>query len=65
MRSGFNLFTQDNQDIEKLHFNLMDSRQKGVVPWSDFALFFSCKILASKNKVNISYIFIDYFLSFM
>ena len=55
MTDSFNLFTQNNQDLEKLHFTLMDSRRKGAVAWSDFALFFSCKIIATKNKVNISF----------
>jgi hypothetical protein len=29
----------------------MDSKQKGVVAWSDFALFYSCKLIAVKDKV--------------
>jgi hypothetical protein len=33
----------------------MDSGQKGVVGWWDFALFYSCKLIARKNKVNILY----------
>jgi hypothetical protein len=30
----------------------MDSLQKGVVTWSDFALFYSCKLIVVKDKVN-------------
>jgi hypothetical protein len=52
---SFNLFLQNNRNLEKLHFNLMDSGQKGVVGWWDFALFYSCKLIARKNKVNILY----------
>jgi len=29
----------------------MDSKQKGVIAWSDFALFYSCKLIAVKDKV--------------
>lgn len=39
-------------DLEKTHFNLMDSGQKGTVAWWDFALFYSCKLIATKNKVK-------------
>jgi hypothetical protein len=60
----YNLFTSNNEDLERLHFNLMDSRQKGAVAWCDFALFYSSKLIAAKNKVrkfyldNIIYLFI-------
>ncbi|CAF3080573.1 unnamed protein product [Rotaria socialis] len=54
MTDSFNLFTQNNQDLEKLHFTLMDSRRKGAIGWSDFALFFSCKMIATKNKTQLT-----------
>jgi len=50
---SFNLFPPNNDDLGKSHFNLMDSRQEGAVAWWDFALFYSCKLIAQKNKVNI------------
>jgi hypothetical protein len=48
---NFDLFSQ-NKELEKKHFNLMDLQQKGTVAWSDFALFYSCKLIAAKNKVK-------------
>ncbi len=48
---NFNLFSQ-NEDLEKKHFYLMDIQQKGAVAWSNFALFYSCKLIAAKNKVK-------------
>jgi hypothetical protein len=47
-----NLFSQ-NENLEKIHFNLMYLKEKGSVSWSNFALFYSCKLIAAKNKVNI------------
>jgi hypothetical protein len=67
MTDSFSLFTQDSDELEKNHFSLMDTKQKGAVAWSDFALFYTCKIIASKNKVNIQFnksIFV-YMLSFI
>lgn len=49
-----NLFTHD-EELEKSHFRMMDLKEKGTVSWSDFALFYSCKLIAAKNRVNISY----------
>lgn len=49
---NFNLFSSTDTDLEKLHFNLMDSRQTGAVAWWDFALFYSCKLIAAKSKVK-------------
>lgn len=48
---NFNLFNQ-KEELEKHHFILMDLKEKGVVGWSDFALFYSCKLIAAKNKVR-------------
>jgi hypothetical protein len=31
----------------------MDTTQNGVVAWSDFVLFYSCKLIAAKDKVKI------------
>jgi hypothetical protein len=53
---NFNLFNQNKDDLNKAYFNLMDSRQTGTVGWWDFALFYSCKLIAAKNKVNILFI---------
>jgi hypothetical protein len=50
---SFNLFPPNNDDLGKSHFNVMDFRQEGAVAWWDFALFYSCKLIAQKNKVNI------------
>jgi hypothetical protein len=33
-------------------FSSMDLKQQGVVAWSDFSLFYSCKLIAVKDKVN-------------
>ncbi|CAF2954013.1 unnamed protein product [Rotaria sp. Silwood2] len=49
-----NLFPHCNEDLEKLHFNIMDSRQKGAVTWSDFAHFYTCKLIAAKNKTELT-----------
>ena len=32
----------------------MDSGQKGAVAWPDFAKFYSCKLIAAKNKVKMN-----------
>ncbi len=53
MPDGLELFVQHNYDLAKRYFSLMDSRQKGVVAWSDFVLLYSCKLIAVKDKVNI------------
>jgi hypothetical protein len=53
MTEGWNLFTQSNLDLEKVYFNLMDSSQQGNVSWSEFLRFYSCKLIAAKNKVNV------------
>jgi Ca2+-binding EF-hand superfamily protein len=50
--NGLELFIQYNRDLGKQLFSLMDSRQKGVVTWGDFALFYSCKLIAVKDQVN-------------
>ena len=47
-----NLFTP-SEELERSHFRLMDLKEKGTVSWSDFALFYSCKLIAAKNRVNI------------
>jgi hypothetical protein len=52
MPDGLELFVQHNYDLAKRYFSLMDSRQKGVVAWSDFVLLYSCKLIAVKDKVN-------------
>ena len=52
MMDSFNLFTHDDHELEKKHFSLMDIKQQGAVAWSDFALFYSCKLIAAKNKVK-------------
>ena len=64
MTDSHNLFTNDDQELEKKHFTLMDIKQKGAVAWSDFALFYSSKLIAAKNKVIISYqnIFLFFFV---
>jgi len=59
---SFNLFPQNNDDLEKSHFNLMDSQQKGAVAWWDFALFYSGQLIARKNKVNIFVYIIIFFI---
>ena len=41
-----------NEEIQRQHFQLMDLKEKGTVSWSDFALFYSCKLIAAKNKVK-------------
>jgi len=51
-RNSLALFTQYNIDSSKKIFVVMDSAQKGVVPWSDFVLFYTCKLLATKDKVK-------------
>jgi Ca2+-binding EF-hand superfamily protein len=53
MTKGLNLFAPSNLNLEKAHFNLMDSSQQGNVTWSEFLRFYSCKLIAAKNKVNV------------
>ncbi|CAF1126597.1 unnamed protein product [Rotaria sordida] len=48
------LFIQHNHDLGKKYFSLMDSTQQGVVCWSDFALFYSCKLIAAKDKFELT-----------
>jgi hypothetical protein len=50
--SGFELFVQFNRDLGRIFFRAMDVNQEGAVGWSDFALFYSCKLIISKNKVR-------------
>ena len=57
----FDLFGR-NEEIQKQHFQLMDLKEKGTVSWSDFALFYSCKLIAAKNKVNNMKIIREIFL---
>jgi hypothetical protein len=57
MSHSFNLFNKNNDDLEKAHFNLMDTKQKGTVAWVDFALFYSSKLIARKNKVKNFFFF--------
>lgn len=42
----------------------MDTAQKGVVAWSDFALFYSCKLIAAKDKVSYFIKKYFYFLTY-
>jgi len=49
---GLELFVQYNHEIGRKIFSSMDSKQQGVVAWSDFSLFYSCKLIAVKDKVN-------------
>ncbi|CAF1245647.1 unnamed protein product [Rotaria sp. Silwood1] len=53
-KDNVSLFPHDNEDLEKLHFNIMDSNQKGAVTWSDFAHFYTCKLIAAKNKTELT-----------
>lgn len=51
--SGFELFIQHNPELGRQYFRLMDTRQTGAISWSDFAVFYSCKLLVAKNKVML------------
>ncbi len=44
-------FLQYNSDSKRKLFSLIDSTQKGVIAWSDFVWFYSCKLTALKDKV--------------
>lgn len=50
--AGLELFIQYNADVGRRVFSLMDVSRKGVVTWTDFALFYSCKLMIVKNQVN-------------
>jgi len=39
----------------------MDSKQQGVIAWSDFSLFYSCKLIAAKDKVNYLFYLIFFY----
>ncbi|CAF1154373.1 unnamed protein product [Rotaria sordida] len=54
IKDNVSLFPHNNEDMERLHFYLMDSRKKGAVAWSDFAHFYSCKLIAAKNKTELT-----------
>ncbi|CAF0784245.1 unnamed protein product [Didymodactylos carnosus] len=47
-------FIRQNIDHDKLHFRIMDRSNTGVLAWSDFVLFYTAKLLAKKNKSEIS-----------
>ncbi|CAF1189695.1 unnamed protein product [Adineta steineri] len=50
----FHLFTLNNIDLNKVHFNIMDSRQNRNVAWVDFERFYICKLIAAKNKIELT-----------
>lgn len=50
--SGFELFIQRNPELGKSYYRLMDTRNSGAISWSDFAAFYSCKLIVAKNKVS-------------
>lgn len=49
---GLELFIQSNPDFGKRLFSLIDSSRKGALAWTDFALFYSCKLMVVKNQVK-------------
>jgi hypothetical protein len=61
LADGLELFIQHSYGLGKFYFGLMDSTQKGVVAWSDFVLFYSCKLIVAKTKVNIFFVGICFF----
>ncbi|CAF1277786.1 unnamed protein product [Rotaria magnacalcarata] len=52
--ADFHVFIQNNVALAKKYFSLMDSTQQGVIAWSDFALLYSCKIIAAKDKIELT-----------
>ncbi|CAF2669786.1 unnamed protein product [Rotaria sp. Silwood2] len=50
----FELFIQRNHELGKKYFSLMDSTQQGIICWSDFALFYSCKFIAAKDQTELT-----------
>ena len=44
---------ENEKDLEK-EFCFMDTKQKGTIEWIDFGLFFTCKLIARKNRVRFS-----------
>ncbi|CAF3348328.1 unnamed protein product [Rotaria socialis] len=52
--ADFHAFIQNNVALAKIYFSLMDSTQQGVIAWSDFALLYSCKIIAAKDKIELT-----------
>ena len=51
--NGLEFFTESNSIFGKTIFSLMDSSKRGVIAWSDFALFYTCKLVATKDKVKL------------
>lgn len=47
---NFNIFSQ-NENKQRTHFQLMDSKGQGHINWSEFALFYTGKLLSNKNRV--------------
>ncbi|CAF1236487.1 unnamed protein product [Adineta steineri] len=51
---GLESFIQHNQDLGKKYFSLMDPIQQGAVAWSDFIRLYSCKVIAAKDRIELT-----------
>lgn len=49
---GFEMFIQNNPELGRTFYRLMDTRNSGAISWSEFAAFYSCKLIVAKNKVK-------------
>jgi hypothetical protein len=48
----FGLFTFQDVHLRRIYFHLMDVRRTGAIAWSEFSLFYTCKLITLKNKVD-------------
>ena len=46
---GFEMFIQNNPELGRTFYHLMDTRNSGAISWSEFAAFYSCKLIVARK----------------